>query len=101
MLNCNSNRTLVDTESMLGPEGVPISNPTLYQSLAGGLQYLTFTHPDLYYVVQHICLYIHDPREPHLASLKRIVCYVHGTLVFGLQLYASSLSSLVAYSDVG
>ncbi|GJZ48163.1 ribonuclease H-like domain-containing protein [Tanacetum coccineum] len=100
MLNCNSTRTSVDTESMLGPEGVPISNPTLYQSLAGGLQYLTFTHPDLYYVVQHICLYIHDPREPHLASLKRIVCYVHGTLVFGLQLYASSLSSLVAYSDV-
>ncbi|GKF38814.1 ribonuclease H-like domain-containing protein, partial [Tanacetum coccineum] len=37
--------------------------------------------------------------EPHLAALKRILCYVQGTLEFGLQLYASSGSSLAAYSD--
>ncbi|GJZ92722.1 ribonuclease H-like domain-containing protein [Tanacetum coccineum] len=65
----------------------------------GGLQYLTFTHPDLSYDVQQICLYMHDPREPHLAALKRILRYVRGTLEFGLQLYASLKSSLVAYSD--
>ncbi|GJW96927.1 ribonuclease H-like domain-containing protein, partial [Tanacetum coccineum] len=41
-------------ESKLGPEGVPIQDPTLYRSLAGGLQYLTFTHPDLSYVVQQL-----------------------------------------------
>ncbi|GJS25500.1 retrotransposon-related protein [Tanacetum coccineum] len=99
MLNCNPTQTLVDTESKLGPEGTPISDHTLYLSLAGGLQYLTFTLPDLSYVVQQICLYMHDPREPHLAALKRILCYVRGTLEFGLQLYASSGSSLVAYSD--
>ncbi|GKB35135.1 ribonuclease H-like domain-containing protein [Tanacetum coccineum] len=100
MLNCNPTRTPVDTESKLGPEGTSISNPTLYRSLAGGLQYLTFTRPYLSYFVQQICLYMHDPREPYLAALKRILCYVHGTLEFGLQLYASSGSSLVAYSDV-
>ncbi|GJX56154.1 ribonuclease H-like domain-containing protein [Tanacetum coccineum] len=44
MVNCNPSRTPVDTESKLGPEGVPVSDPTLYRSLAGGLQYLTFTH---------------------------------------------------------
>nr|GEY53070.1 ribonuclease H-like domain-containing protein [Tanacetum cinerariifolium] len=38
-------------------------------------------------------------REPHLAALKRILCYVYGTLDYGLQLYSSSISSLVAYSD--
>nr|GEY50615.1 ribonuclease H-like domain-containing protein [Tanacetum cinerariifolium] len=37
--------------------------------------------------------------EPHLVALKRIIHYVHGTLKFGLQLYASSRSSLMAYSD--
>ncbi|GKE15117.1 ribonuclease H-like domain-containing protein [Tanacetum coccineum] len=42
---------------------------------------------------------MHDPHEPHLAALKRILRYVRGTLEFGLQLYASSGSSLVAYSD--
>nr|GEX67097.1 ribonuclease H-like domain-containing protein [Tanacetum cinerariifolium] len=35
MLNCNPTRTPVDTESKLEPEGTPISDLTLYQSLAG------------------------------------------------------------------
>nr|GEU50477.1 ribonuclease H-like domain-containing protein [Tanacetum cinerariifolium] len=99
MLNYNPIRTHVDTESKLGPEGAPILDPTLYRSLAGGLQYLTFTGPDLSCAVQQICLYMHDPREPHLATLKRILRYVRGTLVFGLQLYTSSESSLVAFFD--
>nr|GEY54835.1 ribonuclease H-like domain-containing protein [Tanacetum cinerariifolium] len=43
---------------------------------------------------------MHDPREPHFAALKRVLSYVRGRLDFGLQLYASSSSSLVAYSDV-
>ncbi|GJY57724.1 ribonuclease H-like domain-containing protein [Tanacetum coccineum] len=71
MVTCNPSRTPVDTESKLGPEGAPIQDPTLYRSLAGGLQYLTFTRPDLSYAVQPICLYMHDLREPHLAALKR------------------------------
>lgn len=43
---------------------------------------------------------MHDPGEPHLSALKRILRYVQGTLHYGLQLFASSTSSLVAYSDV-
>ncbi|GJU30973.1 ribonuclease H-like domain-containing protein [Tanacetum coccineum] len=99
MVNCNPSRTPVDTESKLGPDGVPVQDPTMYRSLAGGLQYLTFTRPDLSYAVQQICLYMHDPREPHLAALKRILRYVQGTLDLGLHLYASSTTSLVGYTD--
>nr|GEV15549.1 ribonuclease H-like domain-containing protein [Tanacetum cinerariifolium] len=98
-VNCNPSRTPVDTESKLGPEGVPIQNPTLYHSLAGGLQYLTFTRPDLSYAMQHICLYMHDPREPYFTALKRVLRYVQGTLDFSLHSYSSSTSSLVAYTD--
>ncbi|GKE32950.1 ribonuclease H-like domain-containing protein [Tanacetum coccineum] len=65
----------------------------------GGLQYLTFTRPDISYVVQQVCLYMHDPREPYFSALKRILRYVRGTLDFGLQLYASSTSYLMAYTD--
>ncbi|GJY51456.1 ribonuclease H-like domain-containing protein [Tanacetum coccineum] len=99
MANCNPTRTLVDTESKLGCDGDPVSDPTLYCSLVGGLQYLTFTPPDISYVVQQNFLLMHDPREPHLAALKYILHYVQGTLDFGLQLYSSSSTSLVAYSD--
>ncbi|GKC36087.1 ribonuclease H-like domain-containing protein [Tanacetum coccineum] len=99
MVTCNPSRTPVDTESKLGLEGALIQDPTLYRSLAGGLQYLTFTRPDLSYAVQQICLYMHDLREPHLAALKRILRYVQGTLDLGLHLYVSSTTSLVGYTD--
>nr|GEW57383.1 ribonuclease H-like domain-containing protein [Tanacetum cinerariifolium] len=66
--------------------------------LAGGLQYLTFTHPDLL-CSTIVCLHMHDSREPHLAALKRVLRYVCGTLDFRLQLYASITGSPVAYTD--
>ncbi|GJU40699.1 ribonuclease H-like domain-containing protein [Tanacetum coccineum] len=99
MVGCNSSRTPVDTESKLGDGGTPVVDPTLYRSLAGSLQYLTFTRPDITYVVQQVCLYMHDPREPHFSALKRILRYVQGTLDYGLQLFSSTTDSLIAYSD--
>ncbi|GJR70993.1 ribonuclease H-like domain-containing protein [Tanacetum coccineum] len=95
----SSGRPPVDTESKLGIDGDPVSDPTLYRSLAGSLQYLTFTRPDISYAVQQVCLHMHDPREPHLSALKRILRYVQGTLNYGLQLFSSSTTYLVAYSD--
>ncbi|GJU36598.1 ribonuclease H-like domain-containing protein [Tanacetum coccineum] len=92
MQNCNPCKTPVDTESKLGSDSDPVSDPILYRSLAGALQYLTFTRPDLSYVVQHVCLYMHDPRDPHFIALKRILRYVRGTLDYGLQLHVSSTS---------
>ncbi|GJY71095.1 ribonuclease H-like domain-containing protein [Tanacetum coccineum] len=73
--HCNPCRTLVDTESKLGSDGDPVSDPTLYRSLAGALQYLTFTRPDISYAVQQVCLYMYDPREPYFTALKRILRY--------------------------
>ncbi|GJZ77037.1 ribonuclease H-like domain-containing protein [Tanacetum coccineum] len=61
--------------------------------------YLTFTRPDISYAVQQVCLYMHDPREPHFSVLKRIMRYVRGTLDYGLQLFLSSTTDLVAFLD--
>nr|GEY92024.1 ribonuclease H-like domain-containing protein [Tanacetum cinerariifolium] len=99
MVGCNPSRTPVDTESKLGDGGTPVVDPTLYRSLAGSLQYLTFTRPDIAYAVQQVCLYMHDPREPHFSSFKRILRYVQGTLDHGLQLFSSTTDSFIAYSD--
>ncbi|GJS29457.1 ribonuclease H-like domain-containing protein [Tanacetum coccineum] len=99
MVNCNPSRTPVDTDSKLGQDDVLVQDSTLYRSLAWGLQYLTFTRPNLSYAVQQICLYMHDPREPRFAALKRIMRYVQGTLDLGLHLYASATTSLVGYTD--
>ncbi|GJS46299.1 ribonuclease H-like domain-containing protein [Tanacetum coccineum] len=99
MQHYNLCKTPVDTESKLGSNGDPVSDPTLYRRLAGALQYLTFTRPDISYVVQQICLYMHDPRDPHFYVLKRILSYVRGTINHGLQLHVSSTSQLTAYTD--
>ncbi|GKB84574.1 ribonuclease H-like domain-containing protein [Tanacetum coccineum] len=82
MVKCNSSRTPVDTESKLGDDGDRISDPTLYRSLAGSLQYLTFTCPDISYAVQQIFLYMHDLREPYFSALKRILRSTSGYCMF-------------------
>ncbi|GKC99344.1 ribonuclease H-like domain-containing protein, partial [Tanacetum coccineum] len=99
MLNCNRSRIPADTESKLGDDGDSVFEPTLYRSLAGSLQYLTFTRPDISYAVQHVCLHMHDPKDPHFSALKRVLRYVRGTLDYGIQLFSSSTTDLVAYSD--
>jgi hypothetical protein len=66
--------------------GPPVADPSQFRSLTGVLQYLMFTRPDIAYAVQQICLYMHDPWEPHLAAMKRILRYLRGSLDFDLHL---------------
>jgi hypothetical protein len=99
MSNCKARSTPVDTHSKLPADGASVSNPSQYRSLAGALQYLTFISPDIAYAVQQVCLYMHDPREPHLSALKRILRYLQGTLDLGLHLHWTSLTDLTVYTD--
>uniref|UniRef100_A0ACD5T832 Uncharacterized protein n=1 Tax=Avena sativa TaxID=4498 RepID=A0ACD5T832_AVESA len=100
MLNCHPISTPVDTKSkMSANDGKICTDPTLYRSLAGALQYLTLTRPDLSYAVQQVCLFMHDPRDTHFQLIKRILRYVRGTSHYGLQLHRRSSHELVAYSD--
>nr|GEZ29654.1 ribonuclease H-like domain-containing protein [Tanacetum cinerariifolium] len=66
---------------------------------AGSVQYLNFARPDISYAVQQVCLHMDDPRETYFFALKLILCYVRGTLDYALQLFSSSTTDLVAYSD--
>nr|GEX62917.1 ribonuclease H-like domain-containing protein [Tanacetum cinerariifolium] len=95
MVICNLIRTPIDTESKLRSDGDPIPDPTMYRSLAGSLQYLTFTRSDISYAVQQVCLYMHDHRKPHFWLLSGFC----GTLDYGLHLFSFTTTDLVAYSD--
>ena len=100
MADYKSCSTPVDTNRKLSADdSPPVADPTDYRSLASALQYLTFTRPDIAYAVQQVCLYMHDPRESHLAALKRILRYIRGTLHLGLFFRPSVQSDLVVYSD--
>jgi len=100
MAKCHSTATLVDTQAKLSAmDGAPVADATQYRSQAGALQYLTLTRPDIAYAIQQVCLFMHDPCEPHLALLKRVLQYVKGTLFTGLHLGVGGFDSLIAYSD--
>jgi hypothetical protein len=100
MSSCKSCPTPVDTKPKLSVKtSTPYEDPSLYRSLAGALQYLTFTRPDITYAVQQICLFMHDPMDDHMHSLRRILRYIQGTSHYGLHLYPSSTTSLISYTD--
>jgi hypothetical protein len=100
MANCKSVATPADTKGKASAsDGTLIDDATSYRSLAGALQYLTITHPDIANAVQQVCLHMHAPRDVHLTMLKRILRYVKGTAHLGIQLHAISSPSITAYSD--
>ena len=99
MLDCQPSKTPVDPAIKLSSAGEPFSDPTLYRSLTGALQYLTITRPELSFAVQQDCLYMHDPKIPHFNHVKRILRYLKGTLDHGLHINTSAPTTLTAYSD--
>jgi hypothetical protein len=100
MSDCKPCSTPVDTQAKLSEDdGPPVTDATSYRSLTGALQYLIFSRPDITYTVQQVCLHMHTPREPHLTALKRILCYLRGSLDYDLLLRPSPTSELVVYTD--
>jgi hypothetical protein len=100
MADCKLCTTPVNLQVKLaGDSGPPVEDASQFRSIAGALQYLTFTRPNIAYVVQQICLHMHDPREPHLTAMKCILCYRQGTSDYGLLLSRLSNSDLVVYTD--
>jgi hypothetical protein len=49
---------------------------------------------------QQVCLYIACPCTDHMIALKHIMCYVKGTINYGLHPYSSPSVKLVSYTDV-
>lgn len=46
------------------------SDPTLYRSLVGALQYLTITRPDLSYAVNQVSQFLQAPTDDHFQAVK-------------------------------
>ncbi|KAI5340797.1 hypothetical protein L3X38_020071 [Prunus dulcis] len=83
---------------VLQTDGEPLADSTMFRSLIGALQYLTFTRPDVAYAVNHVCQYMNNPTEVHYFLVKRILRYVHGTLEYGIS-FTKGPWQLNAYSD--
>ena len=79
--------------------GDPLTDQSTYQSIVGGLQYLTISRPNIAYAINQVCQFMHAPRTTHLQSAKRILRYVKGTLSQGLLFHKESHFNLYGFSD--
>ncbi|CAL2280003.1 unnamed protein product [Prunus armeniaca] len=84
---------------VLPTDGEPLKEPSVYRSIVGALQYLTFTRPDLAYSVNTVCQFMNNPTEVHFQLVKRILRYIQGPLHYGLTYSSSVPVSVSAYSD--
>ena len=99
MHTCKATSTPFSISHKLQPSSEAIlSDPTQYRSLVGALQYATFIRPNITYVVNQVCQYMHKPTATHFAAAKRILCYLQGTLSLGIRFkYGSPI--LTTFTD--
>lgn len=90
---CKPHQQLIDAE------GTVLTDLTLYRSLVGSLQYLTFTRPYIAYADNSICQFMSLPTKSHFASVKRILRYLQGTLQYGILYFVDTVLNLNAFSD--
>ncbi|CAN6699168.1 unnamed protein product [Malus baccata var. baccata] len=83
---------------LLKDDGDPYTNPTLYRSVVGALQYLTFTRPDIAFSVHQVAQFMQSPMVAHFTAVKRILRYLKGTISHGIGYSRGSLQ-LKAFSD--
>ncbi|KAF8783882.1 hypothetical protein HU200_000329 [Digitaria exilis] len=85
MKGCKASLTPMDEKLKLSKESsAPKVDATSYRSIVGGLRYLEHTRPDISFIVGYVSRFMEDPREDHLATVKRLLRYVAGTIGYGL-----------------
>nr|GEX67103.1 uncharacterized mitochondrial protein AtMg00810-like [Tanacetum cinerariifolium] len=83
----------------LDQNGTPV-DAIKYRSMIGALMYLTYSRPD---IVHATCLCARSQAkltEKHLKEVKRIFCYLRGTIDTGLWYTKDSGFELTGFSDV-
>ena len=87
MANCEAVSTRMCTHEKLSRDTGHWLNEDeafIYRSMAGALQYLTLTRPDQSFAVNKVCQFLSCPADLHWEAVKRILCFVKGTVATGL-----------------
>ena len=90
---------MASTQKLSLNDSPPFSQPCLYQSIIGALQYLAHTKPDISYAVNKLSQFLHAPTTAHWVACKRILHYIKGTLTYGLSFRPATVFNLEGFSD--
>jgi hypothetical protein len=85
MTGCNPCHLPMEARLKLSKQSTqPLVDATAYRSIVRSVRYLVNTRPDLAFVVGYVSHFLEEPRKDHLATVKKILCYVVGTGNWGL-----------------
>ena len=85
MTSCNPAHTLILEKLKLSSDSTAEEvDPTHYRWLIRSLRYLVHTRPDIAFIIKYMSRFMEQPMMEHLQAVKRILCYVAGTLDYGL-----------------
>jgi hypothetical protein len=92
---------LATGEKLSAFEGTPLgpNDSTKYRSVVGALQYLTRTKPDIAFLVNKVCQFLHAPTTVHWAAVNRILRYLKLDTRIGLKISKSRSMLISAFSD--
>lgn len=76
-----------------------LSNPESYRLVYGSLIYLSFTQPELAYVVHILAQFMQQPHQEHWEAALRVVCYLIGCSGLGILLSFACDLSLSGWCD--
>ncbi|KAG7578293.1 Retrotransposon Copia-like N-terminal [Arabidopsis thaliana x Arabidopsis arenosa] len=100
LLGCQPVSTPLEQNHKLpDDEGEFYEDVERYRRLVGRLVYLTFTRPDLSYVVHMLAQFMQQPRAKHWAAVIRVVRYLKGCPGQGIVLSSDPDLQLTAYCD--
>ncbi|MDV3183817.1 MAG: Ty1/Copia family ribonuclease HI [Sweet potato little leaf phytoplasma] len=85
--------------SLSAQDGELLADPKQYRSLVGALQYCTLTRPDLIFVVNEACQFLHANTTAHWNLVKRILRYLKTTSSHGISFCNLGHLSLTSYTD--
>jgi hypothetical protein len=100
MTGCNPAHPSMVEKLKLTRESTVEVHPSHYRRLIGSLCYLVHTRPDIAFVVGYMSWFMERPTMEHLQAVKRILCYMAGTLDYGLHYgRAPNTTRFVDYCD--
>jgi len=56
---------MISTTRLTRDGSTAFEDPYLYRSIVGGLQYIIVARPELSYVVNRVCQFMHSPQDHH------------------------------------
>ncbi|KAJ9536691.1 hypothetical protein OSB04_un000164 [Centaurea solstitialis] len=100
MTDCSLIKTPMPTGNLLRPDLAGKSvDQKIYRSMIGSLLYLTATRPDIMFSTCFCARFQANPKESHLAAVKRILRYLKDTPEMGLWYPKDSSFELISFTD--